>query len=657
MQSEVIYGVDVAKGSSRGRELPKYAVAILKDGEVTHHTMVRRHRLLKMLHQDRPELIAIDNIFELAANKKELIRFLERLPKGVKLVQVTGGVQLTSLIRLAREHGISFNQFDPNEEAEACARLAGMGVGCEVSLFEDITRIKISRARSLGRGGWSQNRYRRKVHGAVKVKSREIEMILKKAAKERGFTYTTKAVEGFGGYVRCEFTVHARRDDIPIYHSVSADTQVTLKSVEREKIKYIPLKKTKRKFTIVGIDPGTTVGIAILSLEGDLLFLKSFRGMSHDDVVRTIAEYGKPVIVATDVTPTPAAVEKIRRRFNAVIGTPGSQMLSEEKISLARPFGYANDHERDALAAALYSFKSYKNIFSRIEKKAPGNADLDRIKMYVIRGETIEDAIEKAADRSKISTKPSDLLEKTTDTELHKHLEGMGETIKRQNAQIKELQEYINELKDATGSRDKKIEKLESRIKKMRTDAYRVIRKDKEIQIRDRNIVRLETELRNKSKSLKNARNHIKKLKKIRKMEIRGEGIPVKIISSFTKEAIEQTNELYGIKHGDIVYLEDASGGGTVTASLLIDSGIRAAIVTDELSHAAYDCFFEKNVPLLTNVPIQRADDFAVVDPEVLDSAIRDWEKDAEEMRIAEKQKQLKLLVDEYKSERRRGLA
>ncbi|MBN1134484.1 MAG: DUF460 domain-containing protein, partial [Methanosarcinaceae archaeon] len=528
--------------------------------------------------------------------------------------------------------------------------------GCEVSLFEDITKIKISRSRSLGRGGWSQNRYRRKVHGAVKVKSREIESTLRRASKDRGFTYTSRIAEGFGGYVRCEFTVHARRDDIPIYSSTSADTQVTLKSVEREKIKYIPLKNSKRKLTIVGIDPGTTVGISILSLEGDLLFSKSFRGMSHDDVVKTIAEYGKPVIVATDVTPTPAAVEKIRRRFNAVIGTPGAQMLSEEKISLARPFGYSNDHERDALAAALYTFKSYKNMFSRIEKKAPRNADIDQIKKYVIGGDSIEEAIEKAANTSKMETKPSVLLEKARDTSLHKHLEGMGETIKRQNARIKELHEFINELKDDTALKDKKIEKLESKIKKMRKDTYRVIRKDKEVQIRDRNISRLETELKKKSKSLKDARNQIKKLKRIRKLEIRGEGIPVKIVSSFTKEAIEQTNKLYGIKHDDIVYLEDASGGGTGTASLLIDFGIRAAIVTDEISHAAYDCFFEKNVPLLVNIPIQRAEDFAVVDPEALDSAIQDWKKTAEEARIAIKQHHLKLLVDEYKSERRRGL-
>ncbi len=44
---------------------------------------------------------------------------------------------------------------------------------------------------------------------------------------------------------------------------------------------------------------------------------------------------------------------------------------AEEKIALGKTFGYSNDHERDALTAALLTYRSYKNIFTRIEKKAP----------------------------------------------------------------------------------------------------------------------------------------------------------------------------------------------------------------------------------------------------------------------------------------------
>jgi predicted RNase H-like nuclease (RuvC/YqgF family) len=126
---------------------------------------------------------------------------------------------------------------------------------------------------------------------------------------------------------------------MPVYPSVNADVQVTIRSVERDKIKYIPLAPSKRKYTIVGIDPGTTVGIAILSLNGELLFSNSFRGMSHDQVVKLISDHGKPAIVATDVYPTPAAVEKIRRSFKAVLGSPGTELRAEEKIAMARPFG------------------------------------------------------------------------------------------------------------------------------------------------------------------------------------------------------------------------------------------------------------------------------------------------------------------------------
>lgn len=656
----IIYGIDVAKGSSRARELPRYAVAILnvKEGDVTHHTMVRRHKILRMVHQDRPSIIAVDNVFELAANKKELIHFLERLPKNVKLVQVTGGLHQKPLVRLAREHGMTFNQFNPNEEAEVCAHLANLGVGCEVSLFEDVTKIKVSRARSLGRGGWSQNRYRRKVHGAVKVKSREVESILQKAAKNGEFTYTSKIVEGFGGYVRCEFTVNTRRDNVPIYRSTNADFQVNIKGVERDKIKYIPLKMPKRRFTIVGIDPGTTVGVAILSLDGELLLLKSSRGMSHDEVVKLIAEYGKPVIVATDVIPTPAAVEKIRRRFNAIIGTPATQFRADEKITLSRPFGYSNDHERDALAAALYTFKNYKNVFSRIEKKVPQNVDIDQVRSNVIRGDSIEEAIEKVVSASKGLATSGVVHEKVTEnaTDEDAQRTKMIENLKQKKIQIRHLQEYVLELKTDVSSKDAKIKKLQSKIGKNKREAYKKIRTNIELQIRDNKISILKVDLNGTKKALNSARNQIKKLKQIRKMEIKGEGIPVKIISSFTKEAIERTAEMYGIKRGDVVYLEDPSGGGTTAASILIDAGVRAVIVSDELSHVASDSFFEGNIPVLSGIHIQRVEDFAIVDPEMLNSAILEWEIAAQEIRMAQKEQQLKLLVDEYKSERRRGL-
>ena len=204
--------------------------------------MLRRQKIFNMVQKDRPEIIAVDNIFELAADRSELLSLMERLPDGVKLVQVIGGLHLEPLVRIARKHGLSFDPENPNDEAEACARLADIGIGHEVSLFEDITRIKVSRARSLGRGGWSQNRYRRKVHGAVLQKSKEIENVLKDLSREKGIRFEAVNVKGFGGYVRSEFTVYAKRGEIPIHPMASSDAQVIVRNVERDKIHYIPLK-------------------------------------------------------------------------------------------------------------------------------------------------------------------------------------------------------------------------------------------------------------------------------------------------------------------------------------------------------------------------------------------------------------------------------
>ncbi|MDQ1276294.1 MAG: uncharacterized protein QG610_1870 [Euryarchaeota archaeon] len=659
MQKRIIYGIDIARGSPRARELPRYALAILRDGEISHYNMLRRQKIFNMIQKDRPEIIAVDNIFELAADRSELLSLMERLPDGVKLVQVTGGLHPEPLVRIARKHGIYVDPNNPNDEAEACARLADLGVGHEVSLFEDITKIKVSRARSLGRGGWSQNRYRRKVHGAVLQRSREIENALKDLSREKGIKFEAVNVKGFGGYVRSEFTVYAKRGEVPIHSMASNDAQVSVRSVERDKIRYVPLKSRsqRRKFTIVGIDPGTTVGIAILSLDGDLLYLKSFRGIAPDEVVKLIAEYGKPAVIASDVTPMPGSVEKIRRSFNAVPASPGIEVSAEEKIALGKTFGYSNDHERDALTAALLTYRSYKNIFTRIEKKAPENADLELIKLHVIRGDSIEAAIEKvkAASESREKT-PRIRAQEKPDEKVDESLLKMREIVQRQGEQIQNLQEYVEELKQALIAKDRKISKLESRLNGFKKEAYSEVRKSKELKIRDSTIENLKKELSNKNKTVKELRRRSNKLRKIQKMEIRGEGTPVKVITAFTKESIAETKEKYGLKAGDVVFMENPSGGGAATAQILVEAGVRAVIIPEDISHAAEETFFKGDVPVLRDIQLERAEDFAMAEPETLKAAIAAWEKEAEVKRHKAKEDKLESLFEEYRSERRRGL-
>ncbi|MDK2892053.1 DUF460 domain-containing protein [Methanohalophilus sp.] len=654
IKSRIIYGIDIARGSSRSKQAARYALVILDNNSVSYYTMISLHRILRMVRRDIPSIIAVDNIFELAPDKKGLVRILDRLPSEVKLVQVTGGMKQEGLLHLAKKHGFTFDPKDPVEEAEICARLADMGVGCEVLLFEDITRIKVSRSRSLGRGGWSQNRYRRKVHGAVKVKSREIEAILKKASKERKFTFTTRAIEGFGGYVSCEFIVHAKRSAVPVTPYSGSDVQVKITSVVGDKIRYKELQGSKRVPTIVGIDPGTTVGIAILSLDGDLLHSGSYRGISFDEIVKLIAEYGNPAVVASDVFPMPDAVERVRRSFSAVAYSPGTEIPADEKIAMARPYNYSNDHERDSLTAALFAYKKYKSLLQRVDRKTPLDVDRTKVKLKVIQGLSIGNAIEQI--RAENGVLPAHVSESGEVRKDEAEIRNLVEKLKRKIAEVEELQEYIRELKAENESKESKIRYLENKIKKMRETNYAQLRKEKEIRIRNEHISRLKKEVRNLKKNLSKCRQHVKRLRQIKKMESTGEGIPVKVISSFTAESIKHISDLYGLKTGDVVFLKDPSGGSATTAAILADVGLRAVIVPDGMSHAAEELFFEKNVPLLHNLDIEVADDFGVVAPDTLEEALKEWEEYAAKRRHEKEEKELHRLVDEYRSERRRRI-
>ncbi len=117
--------------------------------------------------------------------------------------------------------------------------------------------------------------------------------------------------------------------------------------------------------------------------------------------------------------------------------------------------------------------------------------------------------------------------------------------------------------------RDEKIRELEELIKKQRSDVYKKLKKDKTMQIRNMDIQRLQNKISEKNRKISELNERIHKLKKVRRLEISGRVLPVKIIFSFTKDSILKTRETVGIKKDDIILLKDSSGGGTITAKML----------------------------------------------------------------------------------------
>jgi predicted RNase H-like nuclease (RuvC/YqgF family) len=641
--------VDIASGSPNSRRPPSYALFILDGDSTATYPMISRHKLIRMIRERQPDMVAMDNVHELASEKAELVQMLRRLPASTRLVQVTGGNKPEALTRLARWNGISFNRLNPLEEAEVCARLAARGVGAVLSAFEDRTWIKVSRRRSPGRGGWSQNRYSRKIHGAVKGLAREVE----KQLRESGLDFTSRAVEGLGGFTRAEFVVDSPRENIHINPGYYCDAQVRIAGIERPKLQFKPLLQ-RRGYIIVGLDPGTTTGIAALNLHGDLVDLVSAKEMSSSDVIEWIAARGRPLIVATDVFPTPGAVEKVKRSFNAVLYSPGMDVPAEEKISLAKVFGYKNDHERDALAASSSAFKKYKNKFMQVDKKVPTEIDPDEVKALVVKGYSIENAI------SELAEKPVPLEKEEPRAEVAE-VEAPGvEALRVQSQQLSEqirtLRSYVDDLKAELIEKDDALAGTRAKMERLKDKSSREVKRDHEIKIRDKEIERLRGILRSERKYIKKLKHDLGHKKKAENIEEIKGFRRLKTVEAFSKEKIMAASERWGIEKGDMVLIADASGGGPNTADLLINREIEALIVGSEMSPAILEHFNDRGLPVFSanEVQIQRIDGIAFVNPDEVVAARARWAERMKTRQAEAKAEWLESMIQEYRVERKK---
>ena len=371
-----VFGIDIVKGSVRSRSRrPMYALVRMDGQSILSENTVSMFRLFRLLAEERPDILAVDSLQEISTDQHELFFFLQGLPPQTKLVQVTGGEKKETLGKVAARFNISFDRFDPFAEARTTARVASLGAGAEVIAFENESEVVVSRHRSPGRGGWSQNRYVRKIHGAVQLKGREIGQQLASA----GLRYEKKETKAFGGCSRVAFRVFAVRGQVPVGTYRGADVQVRISGKRLERIRFRPLSG-KPRYLIVGIDPGTTTAVAALDLDGNLMHLESSRQMNMSGVIEALYRVGKPLVVASDVQEMPYSVEKIRRAFSAVAYTPRQDTSVEAKLSLTAGFPYANVHERDALSAALDAFHQYEAKFRNLIKRVPPGHDLDEVR-------------------------------------------------------------------------------------------------------------------------------------------------------------------------------------------------------------------------------------------------------------------------------------
>ncbi|MDI6810324.1 MAG: DUF460 domain-containing protein [archaeon] len=395
----------------------------------------------------------------------------------------------------------------------------------------------------------------------------------------------------------------------------------------------------KRNYTIVGIDPGTTIGVAIIDLNGKPVEVFSSKNYSIADTITRIISRGKPLIVASDVTPTPSMVKKIGILFSSFVHELDGSLSTDEKIALTKGEGYEykNVHERDALAACISAFKRYKKKFSQVQKKTPPGVNVEEVKALVVKGMSISAAINglisaQEEKRKRTEEKGQDEKRGGEESESRDLLRLRG-IMKEKEERIKLLEELNTVLKADLQEKEREIRSLKRKLDSMRTESMKEIKKAEEIRKRDTEIERLKEEVRAREKENAELVEIIEGLKG--RKEVKG-GRRIKMIQSFSRDAIVNIDRRYGLEKGDIVFLEDGSGGGASTVELLARKGVVAVIYGKELSHFAAARFFELGIPTFSTdeIPLLLKEDFAFVDQDVLNEKMEEWERERRRKKV-----------------------
>ncbi len=119
---------------------------------------------------------------------------------------------------------------------------------------------------------------------------------------------------------------------------------------------------------IVGIDPGTTSGYAILDTTGRTIKTRSAKELDIKTMLSEITQEGTAIAIGTDKRNCPSIIQKFAANTGARIILPIADMAVREKQELTKGKEYGNDHERDALASAIKAYNDLQPLLEKIDR-------------------------------------------------------------------------------------------------------------------------------------------------------------------------------------------------------------------------------------------------------------------------------------------------
>ena len=642
--TQILAAFDILPMSGKSGDTQiRVALAVkTKSGKIRTWEGVDRRKFFSLMHNFKPELIGTDNPYEILESGEDYTSFYNRLPPVSSLVHVNADHRgnMVNLGSLMRKHKVKgWDKKSPLKTALSMIKLLEIGEGVAIEPFESETIIKVGQPKRHKKGGWSQARYARQNEEVVAFITNTIKEILQKNSIE----FDLVSVETKFGAKSSRFhTFEDRLKIAQLFTNVRLrPAHVKFISPPRPTVKKRYLKKenhpkvmTTRSYQrriLVGIDPGTTVGIAILDLNGKPLEVLSQRQISKGEIIQAITEYGIPVVFCSDVSPIPQLVSKLAATFESEILSPNTLLSKLDKRELAKEVNFRvnNNHESDALAAAVNGYKQIRSRFNNLNTEGLKRIEIDLSKALVLKGLNSVDA----------RTAVLNMRRKPERKVLEREPEGPSQQLLNR---VDNLLKFMAESEFTVANLRAHLSKLESDIERERIQKDRLIRELKKS--RDRNIRdALAKELvANKSRELSSIRKELsmsnvqnKKLeKKVKSLQealwigLQEGAYPLKVLDVFSGSGID---EIYAqrVSEGDLILVLDGSGGGPRTALKLVERRPRIIFVRDKMfTPEALEVFHDFKIPVMDadGYNIRVLESVAIIHPLDFEKAIHDYE-------------------------------
>ena len=374
---------------------------------------------------------------------------------------------------------------------------------------------------------------------------------------------------------------------------------------------------------IVGVDMGTTTGLAIYDLDKNLLYTGSRKNFSTSSIIKEIMNYGTPLIVSTDKKKVSPKIKKIAATFGSKVFSPDHDLTIEEKERILR-INIKDVHERDALAAASFAFREHEALFNNINRSLnimSLNDHRDKVKEMIIKG------------KAKNIAEAVDMVRPKEDYKIKTEF-------KEVNLDWKEkAEEYVKKLKD----RDRKYEitrlyteKLEDKVKalerqkkvyqeeetKKNEKARRDLLKDKEIRKLNIVVKQLQYEM-SKQKNLREA--YEERIRRQDEMiEIQDQGLVAVVkIPNFSKEDIMRADSEFVIEN-KVVWIENYKPS-KMSSRVLVRK--RPKVVIADMEDKTKYFLKKYGLIVVDGVMPEMRRFYATVSPKELESTMKKMEK------------------------------